>query len=85
MPKKGAVYRTAFSKYGQVKKLGEGGCGMVYLVEDGSGQQHALKLLDRTKNNSRAPQAVQERTLLLPQQPTPQYPSVDRLWGVHAA
>ena len=49
MPKKGAVYRTAFGEYRQVKKLGEGGCGTVYLVEDGSGQQHALKLLDRTK------------------------------------
>ncbi len=52
MPKKGAVYRTAFSEYRQVKKLGEGGCGTVYLVEDGSGQQHALKLLDRTKTTA---------------------------------
>jgi len=46
MPK---VFETAFDTYTVVRQVGSGGSGVVFLVTATDGQQHALKVLDRSK------------------------------------
>ncbi|SRR6266550_1379266 len=49
MGKTPKVFETAFDTYTVVRQVGSGGSGVVFLVTATDGQQHALKVLDRSK------------------------------------